>query len=196
MPGINGVGIAIALAGGVLAYSGLTHKSITNVAKQLLAGGNPANAPSQPSIVGGGTIGAASDSGTSGPLNTNGTGGMPSGTAALNQAIGRVQAATYGWGGGQQWAALVQLWDRESGWNNTADTRQTGAGGDGPGSPVFAYGIAQSRPATKYPKAGQPPDLGGSASASVQIAWGLKYIHDTYGSPANAWAHEQALRWY
>jgi hypothetical protein len=33
-------------------------------------------------------------------------------------------------------------------------------------------------------------------SAATQIKWGLTYIHDRYGSPCGAWAHEQADGWY
>jgi hypothetical protein len=31
---------------------------------------------------------------------------------------------------------------------------------------------------------------------STQIRWGLTYIHDRYGSPCGAWAHEQSANWY
>jgi hypothetical protein len=116
--------------------------------------------------------------------------------AGGNAALGASIAAGYGWGSGSQWTCLDNLWTRESGWSNTADTRVTHAGGDGPGSPVFAYGIAQARPAGKYPQAGQPPDLGGQASPSAQIKWGLSYISQDYGTPCDAWGHETSAGWY
>ncbi len=61
---------------------------------------------------------------------------------------------------------------------------------------MFAYGIAQARPATKMPLAGQPADLGGHSDPQVQVEWGLGYIQATYGSPCGAWAHEEADSWY
>lgn len=30
----------------------------------------------------------------------------------------------------------------------------------------------------------------------TQIRWGLKYIKERYGSPANAWSHFQSKNWY
>jgi hypothetical protein len=73
---------------------------------------------------------------------------------------------------------------RESGWNRFARNPSSGA-----------YGIPQALPPTKLPPAGQ---AGGGSHASPQIDWGLNYIKTTpgYGSPAAAWAHEQAHGWY
>lgn len=117
-------------------------------------------------------------------------------TRNANEALAnRMAASGYGWTGSQA-TCLDELWTRESGFSNTADTRVTHAGGDGPGSVVFAYGIAQARPATKYPKAGQPSDLGGSSDPATQVRWGLRYLKDVYGSPCAAWGHETANSWY
>jgi hypothetical protein len=117
-----------------------------------------------------------------------------SSTAAKNQQIGKMLAASYGWSQGVEWDDLVRLWDQESGWSNTADTRKSGL--DPANAAVFAYGIPQARPYNKLPKAGWPPDKGGSADPTSQIQWGLSYIKSTYGSPSAAWAHEQASNWY
>jgi hypothetical protein len=111
-----------------------------------------------------------------------------------NVALGQQLAAGYGWGGGQEWGCLHALWQQESSWSNTADTRVSGL--DAPGASVFAYGISQARPATKLPLAGQPSDLGGQSSAVAQIRWGLGYIVSTYVTPCGAWSHEQARGWY
>ena len=124
-------------------------------------------------------------------------------SAAANEQLGASLAAAHGWTGTGadcppspaqdcQLSCLDWLWTRESGWSQFADTRLTGAGGDHPGSAVFAYGIAQARPATKYPLAGRPPDLGGSSDPATQISWGLGYIAATYGTPCAAWAHEES----
>lgn len=113
-----------------------------------------------------------------------------------NEALANQMAASlYGWRGSQA-ACLDALWTRESGFSQYADTRRTHAGGDGPGSAVFAYGIAQARPATKYPKAGQPADLGGSSDRVAQVKWGLADISAVYGTPCAAWSHETAQGWY
>ena len=83
----------------------------------------------------------------------------PSARPGSNEALANQMAASlYGWRGSQA-GCLDALWTRESGFSQYADTRRSHAGGDGPGSAVFAYGIAQARPATKYPLAGGPPTL-------------------------------------
>jgi len=105
--------------------------------------------------------------------------------SAQNQQIGKLQAAAYGWGSGQQWTDLVQLWNRESGWNNTAENPSSGA-----------YGIPQALPYSKMPKAAWPPRYGGRADPTAQIGWGLAYIKGRYGSPSAAWAHEGSAGWY
>jgi hypothetical protein len=112
-------------------------------------------------------------------------GGSLTKTEAANKALGQQLAAGYGWGNGSQWTALDNVVMAESGWDNTIANASSGA-----------YGIAQALPATKYPLAGQPPSDGGSANAQVQIAWMLAYIKQRYGTPANAWAHEQQFGWY
>jgi hypothetical protein len=116
------------------------------------------------------------------------------GTPDQNRALAKQMCAQrgQGWDTGEQWDSLVKLWNQESGWSQTADTRKTHSGGDTMGSSVFAYGIAQARPATKYPKAGQPADLGGQSDPRVQMEWGLNYIGERYGTPVDAWAYEVA----
>jgi hypothetical protein len=132
-----------------------------------------------------GATSAAAPAAVSGPITRN-----------ANEALANQMAASrYGWRG-TQLTCLDELWTRESGFSQYADTRRTHAGGDGPGSPVFAYGVAQARPATKYPKAGQPADLGGSSDAATQIRWGLADISSVYGTPCGAWGHETAQGWY
>jgi hypothetical protein len=89
------------------------------------------------------------------------------------------------WATGTQWADWVALWDQESGWNQYASNPSSGA-----------YGIPQSLPYTKMPKAAWPASAGGSSSVTSQIQWGISYIAATYGSPSAAWAHEEAVDWY
>ena len=113
-------------------------------------------------------------------------GGVETGTAGQNKQIGKMLATGYGWGSGADWDALDKLWTSESGWSNTADTRKSGL--DPANATVFAYGIPQSRPYSKMPKAAWPPDKGGRADPTAQIQWGLAYIKQNYGSPSKALA--------
>lgn len=81
----------------------------------------------------------------------------------------------YGWGP-EQLPPLIALWARESGWNPFAVNPRSGAAG--------------------IPQAlghGHVFDLG---DWRRQIGWGEGYISGRYGSPAGAWAHEQAVGWY
>ena len=98
-----------------------------------------------------------------------------------NAAIGQRMAARWGWTGGQ-WNCLNALWTRESGWQVTVWNTQ-GSG---------AYGIPQSKPASKMASAG--PDY--MTNPRTQIRWGLGYIKSRYGTPCGAWAHEIADGWY
>jgi len=116
---------------------------------------------------GGGGTGGGGGRGGSGPVSTG-----------ANVALGRLMAAAYGWTGGQ-FVDLNKLWTQESGWNNHARNPSSGA-----------YGIPQGLPPGKMGAAA----AGGNAHA--QIAWGLRYIKDRYGSPAGAWAHEIRNNWY
>jgi cell wall-associated NlpC family hydrolase len=103
------------------------------------------------------------------------------GDASSNQQTGKLLAGKYGWNTGTQWSDLVQLWTRESNWSVTATNPNSGA-----------YGIPQALPGDKMAKFG----ANWKTSAVTQITWGLWYIETTYGSPAAAWAHEQAQGWY
>jgi hypothetical protein len=96
--------------------------------------------------------------------------GPTGGGNTANKALGRSMAANlYGWTGGQ-WNALDALWMGESGWNNLARNPSSGA-----------FGIPQALPPGKM----GPAAAGGNAWA--QIMWGLRYIHDVYGTPAGAY---------
>ena len=76
--------------------------------------------------------------------------------------------------------ALVNLWNKESGWRTTA------------ANPSGAYGIPQALPGSKMASAGAD----WQTSATTQITWGLGYIAGRYGTPTAAWAHSQAYNWY
>lgn len=192
--GINGVSIAVFVAGGILIYSGIKGAPVSKVIADFLRGSSsePQSASDIADLIAssGGTPSDSSIGGISGEH--SGGGGNP----AANQAKAKIMATPLGWGSGDNWNALVALWTRESGWSNTADTRKSGAGGDNASTTGFAYGIAQARPYSKMPIPAWPPDKGGISDPTTQIAWGLAYIGSRYGNPVNALAHENANGWY
>ena len=96
------------------------------------------------------------------------------------QAIAASMLSSYGWDSGQM-SCLVSLWNKESGWNPSADNASSGA-----------YGIPQSLPGSKMASAGAD----WRTNPATQIKWGLGYIKSSYGSPCGAWAHSQATNWY
>ena len=103
-----------------------------------------------------------------------------SGTSAGEaQATARSMIAGYGWGD-DQFACLVSLWNRESGWRYNA------------GNASGAYGIPQALPGSKMATAGAD----WATNPATQIAWGLGYISGRYGSPCGAWGHSQSTGWY
>lgn len=103
------------------------------------------------------------------------------GTKAEYQAYAKnLCINTYGWTE-NDFNCLVQLWERESNWNPNAHNKSSGA-----------HGIPQSLPASKMASEGDDYYTNGK----TQIRWGLKYIKNRYGTPANAWAHSQQKGWY
>jgi hypothetical protein len=77
-----------------------------------------------------------------------------------------------GWNASQL-GYLVNLWNKESGWNPAARNPTSGA-------------------------AGIPQDITGNTHGGWQgqVLWGEEYIRGRYGTPAAAWAHEVADNWY
>jgi uncharacterized protein YabE (DUF348 family) len=96
------------------------------------------------------------------------------------QEIGQQLAAARGWGD-DQFACLLQLWNKESGWRVDAENRSSGA-----------YGIPQSLPGSKMASVGAD----WRTNPATQITWGLNYIGGRYGNPCGAWASSQAKGWY
>jgi hypothetical protein len=80
-----------------------------------------------------------------------------------------------------QMTCLVPLWKGESGWRWNAENASSGA-----------YGIPQSLPGAKMASAGSD----WRTNPATQIAWGLGYIRDSYGSPCGAWDFKQSHGWY
>lgn len=96
------------------------------------------------------------------------------------QAIAYDMVKARGWGD-DEFACLVALWNRESGWRVNAYNPYSGA-----------YGIPQSLPGSKMASAGADWET----NPATQITWGLGYIGGRYGSPCGAWGHSEAYGWY
>ncbi len=96
------------------------------------------------------------------------------------QQVAQQMLGQFGWSG-SQFSCLEPLWERESGWDVTAENPSSGA-----------YGIPQALSGSLMASAG--PDW--QTDAATQVRWGLTYIQGRYGSPCGAWAHEEADGWY
>ncbi|WSG15724.1 lytic transglycosylase domain-containing protein [Nonomuraea sp. NBC_01738] len=97
-----------------------------------------------------------------------------------NKGVAKTMLSSFGFGA-EQWGCLEKLWMKESGWNERAMNRYSGA-----------YGIPQSLPGSKMASAGSD----WQTNAATQIKWGLGYIKGRYGTPCGAWGHSQAKGWY
>lgn len=96
------------------------------------------------------------------------------------QAVAYSMVTERGWGD-DEFACLVALWNKESGWRVNAYNKGSGA-----------YGIPQSLPGSKMASAGADWET----NPATQIAWGLGYIGGRYGTPCGAWGHSQSKGWY
>ncbi|WP_336205601.1 transglycosylase SLT domain-containing protein [Nonomuraea sp. LPB2021202275-12-8] len=100
--------------------------------------------------------------------------------AGKNKALARTMVAKRGWAA-SQFSCLARLWAKESGWNHRAGNRSSGA-----------YGIPQALPGHKMATKGRD----WRTNPRTQIAWGLSYIKQRYGTPCRAWGHFQSHNWY
>jgi hypothetical protein len=87
--------------------------------------------------------------------------------------------ADFGWSESEA-SALIDLWQRESGWNPAAQNPTS-----------TAYGIAQFLNGTW-----QGVGAAKTSDPYAQIDAGLKYIKGRFGSPSAALAFHQAKGWY
>ena len=174
---VNGMALAATGAGIVLLWSGLHNQSVLKATQDIVQGKQPQAGPNP-------TVGDITTAETNNDIVSGNAPEAPT-TISGNVALGKKMAAVFGWGSGAEWNALYALWNRESGWSNTATNPSSGA-----------LGIAQALghgPSNQYPAG---PANGPTFSAAAQIAWGLGYIKATYGDPVKAWAHETADGWY
>ena len=176
--------LLLAAGGGVMVWSGLKGKSVSSALRQLAGGDSPTGAKSAGLGISGVTPTAASVSGTAATnmtgINPGGSPGVAGTTVAQYHAYAFSLFPSYGWGADQE-QPLINLWNRESGWSVSAKNPSSGA-----------YGIPQSLPASKMASAGSDWET----NPATQIKWGLSYIKSAYGSPAEAWAHEESAGWY
>lgn len=100
-----------------------------------------------------------------------------------NREIGQQMASDKGWTG-NQWLCLEKLWTNESNWRHTA-ANYHGSG---------AYGIPQALPASKMISHGEDY----LTNPRTQIAWGLDYIANRYGTPCQALSfwNSKSPHWY
>ena len=78
-----------------------------------------------------------------------------------------------------QMSCLINLWNRESGWNPNSVNKSSGA-----------CGIPQALPCSKI------KNKYGSNSWEAQIRWGIDYINSVYKTPCKAWNHFKSKNWY
>lgn len=100
--------------------------------------------------------------------------------AALQNYAHDLVINSYGWSE-DDFNALVNLWNKESGWNPNCYNSYSGA-----------FGIPQALPGDKMASEGSDYRTNGE----TQIRWGLKYIQGRYGSPSGAWGHFLSHNWY
>jgi hypothetical protein len=173
---IKGGYLLAAGAGAILLYSGIRGHRWSDTLRHVISG-QPLPTTTDTPITTAAVAYQSGGGGTSGNPANLPTGG----TATKNKAIARVLAAPYGWSTGAQWNALDWLWTVESGWDNHISNPTSGA-----------HGIPQALPASKMGRLANPP----TDSAGAQIAWGLRYIKTTYGSPIRAKEFHLSHGWY
>lgn len=87
---------------------------------------------------------------------------------------------SYGWTEAD-YQALVLLVNRESSWKPYAVNKKS-----------KACGLFQAYPCSKMAKYGKDY----RTNYKVQVAWGMDYIKNRYGTPQNAWNFWQSHHWY
>jgi hypothetical protein len=96
------------------------------------------------------------------------------------QDIAKNMLSKYGWST-DQFSCLNEIYMRESRWNPSASNPYSGA-----------YGIPQALPGDKMAANGSD----WQTNPATQLAWGLSYIRDRYGSPCGAWSFWESHNYY
>jgi hypothetical protein len=194
---INGYALTGIAAGSIFVYAGFKGKSVLGTLQTIVQGQSPSSTKIQNPITLAPGSSANTFLGSSGAV--GGAASAPGNVSGVNPGVSSPSAlqqyafslfGQYGWGADQQFP-LVQLWNRESGWNVHAYYPGTTTNNPDP-TGNRAYGIPQSLPPGKMASAGADWVNNGE----TQIRWGLGYIKATYGNPQGAWNHEVANGWY
>ncbi|WP_125610193.1 transglycosylase [Specibacter cremeus] len=184
---------AVAVAGALLAGAGIAHAATSaTTAGPQAAGSNVSAAVTAPGkatvnfatiavkTVAENTTNVPAVTGAANDVKPLGAGAGPVDDPVGAQKYAASKLGDFGWGQDQM-SCLVQLWNRESDWQTTAENPSS-----------LAYGIAQSLPASKMDSVGSD----WRTNYRTQIDWGLGYVKDRYGSPCGAWDHETSIGWY
>lgn len=99
---------------------------------------------------------------------------LPNGkTPASAKRLGQIVSRNRSWFNKQQWYCLIELWDKESGWNYKANNPTSSA-----------YGIAQQL------------KLNEKTKPLKQVRKGLDYIEHRYETPCKALKFHRQQGWY
>lgn len=191
---ISGIGLAYAVSGGVLLWSGLKGETVAQTIKELARGQQPTGTNTQEITLASAPSTAAGGGGGGGNYPTPTGAGSAYGVGALKSA-----AKPYGWDKGQQWASLNYVEMREAGYNSHAKNPASGALGL---AQALGHGQGAATAGTLgneyggYGLTDAQAKQANSGNAYWQAVWMVNYIKDVYGTPAAAAAHESANNWY
>lgn len=106
--------------------------------------------------------------------------GYEPGTKDPREIARQMMANKYQWGD-DQFQCYNNIIMRESKWDTFADNPHSSA-----------YGIPQALPGSKMAAFGSD----WRTNPATQIAWGLSYVGERYGSPCQAWSFKRSHGWY
>jgi hypothetical protein len=191
---VDAVGLGSVAFGAVFLYAGIKGISVGAALTSIVRGTSPATLPVTKPITITTQTAAPATAAASPPVS-----GLAAPTASGGQAALQQAAALYGWGSGAQWQALSNVEMAEAGFNPNATNPSSGA-----------YGLAQALghgngAATQGSVTNEYGGFGlssaqaqaaNSGDAGAQALWMVGYIAATYGTPEQAWSHEQEFHWY
>jgi hypothetical protein len=106
--------------------------------------------------------------------------GYEPGTTDPREIARQMMLNKYGWDDAQ-FACYDHVIMGESEWDVHADNPHSSA-----------YGIPQALPGSKMASFGSD----WRTNPATQLAWGLDYVHDRYGTPCGAWSFKRSHGWY
>jgi hypothetical protein len=172
---VSGTEFAVGGLGVLLIWSGISNKGFLTSVRDVVQGVEPTAGPKQNLFTPSST--ATSAQTTAYGLTASGANPTAGTTDAQNQALGQSMAAAYGWNSGDQWTALNDIVEAESGWDDEAANPDSDARGIAQDINGWSQGYQQG-------------------NAAQQISWLLTYIKQRYGNPTTAWQFHLANGWY